>query len=159
MTATVQDCENILINSPYFETWWTNYPVNLYSLVLEVTHNGGEKELITLDQTNLSNQAPYEYTHSAQEGVYSFKLIRTEIATGNFTEDFQCLFNECDLACELAENLSTGCETTHRLITFLRAINLCNQCDCKYANIAYAALTRHKTISPLKNNSDDCGCN
>lgn len=159
MTITITDCNNLVIDSEWFETFWDNYPNNLYRLSLTYSYNGAEPVTVDLDNTNLLNLTPFSHLFTADQGVYAFTITRTEIATENKETDFKCFFNECDLNCELAENLATGCETTHRLITYLRAINDCNKCDCKYANLAYSALVRQTGVTPLNIVSNDCNCN
>lgn len=159
MTITITDCENLVLDSPWLVEWKNDYPNHDFNLTLRQSLNGGTTEEIMITVDKLLEVSPYSYLATVEQGVYSWTLVKTDILTGDKEEDFLCYFNECDLNCELAENLSMGCATTHRLLTFLRAINDCNVCDCKYANIAYNLLLKQTKVTPINNTTNDCGCN
>lgn len=156
MIITSTECNIISITSPWFFEWLSEFPNNSFTLKLKINHNSEVREL-ELNQLNINSQDPYNVNLTTGEGVYSLELIREE--NNIFETDYKCYFQECDLACEVAESLSKGCKSTFRYLQFLRSINLCDECKCKYAFTAYDALKNNLKKPILNDTFNDCGCN
>ena len=147
MIITSLSCEELSISSSYLTSWFTGYPAsgNLY---LTITYNYEDPVITEIKQSDVIVAPTFTINIPVKQGVYSFELKWVD-SSGDIHYDTKCFFNECDLACTLAKELSSGCKITHRFYTFLKAINNCPTCDCNYANQAY---------SNILNIDNPCNC-
>lgn len=145
----IVDCNTINISHEWFSEWALSNPNQTFDLELTITHNCGTPQVIEIESSDLPAPAPYIYVLSAQEGPYTITIKRTE-SNGDYQRQTKCLFNPCDLVCELSEELSKSCSPKHYLLTYLQSVNECDSCQCKYACDAY---------NELKQTANECDCN
>jgi hypothetical protein len=144
----IVDCNMIEISHEWFTEWAFTNPTQTFVLDLIVSHNCAEPITTRINITDLPAPAPYVYELTAEEGPYLITLKRTD-DDGTIQKQTRCLFNSCNIVCELSEELSKSCSSKHYLLTYLQSINDCDSCQCKYACDAY---------NELKQTADDCDC-